>query len=142
MTDKDIIKALECCASVDDGCLTDCPLYDGDDSCFSTLLKPILDLINRQQAEIEKLQDRYNRLCKHTEKIEFELGEKELDNSWFNNPNTHLIAPVTRKIKAEAIKEFAERLKGKICDSFGFVRHGKGDIDIDNLVKEMVGDTE
>ena len=56
MTDNEIIKALECCASVDDGCLTDCPLYDGDDSCFSTLLKPILDLINRQQAEIERLQ--------------------------------------------------------------------------------------
>ena len=55
MTDNEIIKALECCASVDDGCLTDCPLYDGDDSCFSTLLKPTLDLINRQKAEIERL---------------------------------------------------------------------------------------
>ena len=54
-TDSEIVKALECCASVDNGCSTDCPLYGGDDSCFSTLLKPTLDLINRQKAEIERL---------------------------------------------------------------------------------------
>ena len=62
LTDKDIIKALECCASVDDGCLTDCPLYDGDDSCFSTLLKPILDIINRLQAENESLEKKIQHL--------------------------------------------------------------------------------
>lgn len=44
----------------------------------------------------------------------------------------------TDLIVEKSIKAFVERLKGEICDSFGFVKHGKGDIDIDKLVKEFL----
>lgn len=58
MTDNEIIKALECCSSDDANC-DDCPANKyctNDDFC---LTGAILDLIKRQQAEIERLK-RYN----------------------------------------------------------------------------------
>ena len=58
MTDNDIIKALECCIS-DENC-ENCPLYHKkiENACTLTVVefyKEILDLINRQKAEIERL---------------------------------------------------------------------------------------
>ncbi len=54
MTDKEIIKALETCILGDcQGC------FYGDTNqrgCTDDLMKNALDLINRQQAEIERLQ--------------------------------------------------------------------------------------
>ena len=54
MTDREIIKALECCLK-HYGCM-DCPVR-GKDGCMSILYKNSLDIITRQQAEIEKLKD-------------------------------------------------------------------------------------
>ncbi len=105
MTDNEIIKALETCCG-DNGCFG-CP-YTKDYSCrlLRNPIKDALDLINRQKAEIERL----------------------------NYENLQTIASI-KHLKAEAIKEFAERLKketkGLIGANF-----------IDNLVKEMVGDGE
>ena len=86
-----------------------------------------IDLINRLQAENDGL---YESLDYRAEKIR-EL-EDELKTS-----------------KAEAIKEFAERLKAETIDvdvSYGYGREHYTEavavIVIDNLVKEMVGDTE
>jgi hypothetical protein len=50
MTENEIIKALECC-NYNDDCPTDCPLYKNED-CLIALIKPTLDLINCQKAEI------------------------------------------------------------------------------------------
>lgn len=57
MTDNEIIKALECC-TFKGGCL-DCPLYvpEQTGSCVKRVFINALDLINRQKAEIEKLQE-------------------------------------------------------------------------------------
>lgn len=57
MTDNDIIKALEICigfVSGGEAMCNNCPLHDCD-NCSSEKLKQALNLINRQQAEIEKL---------------------------------------------------------------------------------------
>ena len=55
MTDKEIIQALECCGNMEDGCLH-CPLCDVTvPECGMRLCRESLALINRQQAEIEKL---------------------------------------------------------------------------------------
>jgi 2-hydroxy-3-keto-5-methylthiopentenyl-1-phosphate phosphatase len=113
MTDNEIIKALECC-SHSQHC-SQCPYFHNDEECIK-LEKYALDLINRQQAEIERetsLRQQWQEKCK-----EF-LAEKQY-------------------IKAEAIKEFAERLKANrtklLFSSTGFNKQ------IDNLVKEMVGE--
>lgn len=58
MTDNDIIKALGCCGS-ETTIMTcgDCPLLDvGKPDCHFLNAKKALDLVNRQKAEIERLQ--------------------------------------------------------------------------------------
>lgn len=86
------------------------------------LLLIALDLINRQQAEVERLQ----------KKVE-ELSEVLSDT----------IRIRYSEAKSEAIKEFAERLKEK-QKQINITYNLDYDVvfvsEIDNLVKEMVGD--
>ena len=128
MTDNEIIKALECCAynSVCDGC----PLREFCKTAKpSEFYKLIIDLINRQKAEIERL-----------------VGViDKTDAAYFQKVDE------VKRAKAEAIKEFAERLKGKAetetydeLNPSGKMFHYEYryvDIeDIDTVYKEMVGD--
>ena len=59
MTDNDIIKALECCGIKSDciGCYFN--THEAEDICAREIVKKAFDLINRQQAEIERLK-KYN----------------------------------------------------------------------------------
>lgn len=128
MTDKEIIKALECCCEAElkvDCQKLKCPFFDNEIyNCMNVddenaMYRYSLDLINRQQAEIERLTAR-----------NFELAEKG-----------EKVVIAFKNAKAEAIKEFAERLKKR-----GFAdKHYEHEsivyvADIDNLVKEMVGE--
>lgn len=116
MTDNEIIKALECCG-VDTSC-EGCPYHDVS-LCQDNLCKDALSLINRQKAEIERLQG----LLVEWKKAGYKYADS-IEN-----------------IKAEAIKEFAERLKREAVThkNFGELVYVE---DIDNLVKEMVGERE
>lgn len=119
MTDNEIIKALECCKRDDCDC---CPNDFGN--CYSNLAGYSLDLINRQQAEIERLEKDSKRL----KKVQMQLDDA---------------MKMYSTIKAEAVKEFAERLKERKYQSSDW-SHGEHpfvveESDIDNLVEEMVG---
>ena len=112
MTDEQIIKALECCG-VNRDC-AGCPKEKEPYGCYFVLCGGALDLINRQKAEIERLQKQL---------------KKGID----------LRDSVFKIVKAEAIKEFAERVKDKIpkrCKMDG-IDTVNVYIYIDNLVKEM-----
>lgn len=98
MTDKEIIKALTIHIKGKYSC-NGCPYISYND-CSNKILTDSLNLINRQQAEIEKA-------------------------------------------RAEAIKEFADRLKEKFLtafDSYAYVTYGDVVIAIENIVKE-IGET-
>lgn len=58
MNDNDIIKALECCVgkSLKRYLCMKCPLRDRDCYGGELLMPAVLELINRQKAEIERLQ--------------------------------------------------------------------------------------
>ena len=57
MTDTEIIKALECCSEPAGKCCCEvCPLHHREDSCTTALIKKAVELVNRQKAEIERLQ--------------------------------------------------------------------------------------
>ncbi len=57
MTDNEIIKALECCTKHKHLCFgVLCPCFDECQGDTSFLGKLVLDLLNRQKAEIERLQ--------------------------------------------------------------------------------------
>lgn len=61
MIDKEIIKALECCQTQYAKNCKDCPYekykkpYISTTTCSSQMRADLLDLINRQMAEIERL---------------------------------------------------------------------------------------
>lgn len=141
LTDNEREKFLERCVN-DDHC-GDCPLEYLSDECMeyrSNLLSLALDLINRKQA-VNKLQAK--QIVKL--KIKVEQQKVEIERLWEVLENRGEICKscdekYTEKIKrakTEAIKEFAERLK-KIAIEKGSVPIVF--VDIDNLVKEMVGD--
>lgn len=111
MTDKEIIKALECCHKGRAEC-EECPLWHtsgANADCVDRLTGSALNLINRQKEEIERLKD---------------IAElsilSELIYIWEN----------------ETIKEFVEKAE-KIVE---LVNRADGGYDIDELVKEMVGE--
>ena len=116
MTDNEIKKALECCSKDNIDC-EQCPangLCDSDDYCFTGA---ILDLINRQKEEIERL------------KYLLDYEEKKYD----------LCA---KRFFKEGVKEFAERLKSEIDIRPTYSREQNKYVFflIDNLLKEMVGE--
>lgn len=148
LTDSEIVKALECCSEPAGKCCCEvCPLHYREDSCTTALIKMTVELVNRQNAEIERLQ-------KAIKVQDIMIGNQDL------------------KIKGainEAIKEFAEKVKPILREMFNLMiddDEGKCIIEdckkhsslpcmneycikenliawetkIDNLVKEMVGD--
>ena len=145
MTDEQIIKALECCA--DDSvirckeCLYGVSIF----SCRQMQLKKdSLDLINRQKAEIEILKKNPHRFVLTDDESFESLVEKvkKLNPLVMSPDNVSIVCIDADKIKAEAIKEFAERLKVK---SYPFpcaigVENAVTIRAINDLVKEMAGE--
>lgn len=87
MTYKEIIKALECCTTKGAKC-SDCPAFKKvDRSDCKKYFMDAIDLIKRQQAEIERL-------------------TKETMN----------MAATIETCQSEAIKEFAESLNDRIIN--------------------------
>lgn len=94
MTDKEIIKALECCieAELTEDCKKlKCPFFDNEIyNCMNVgdenaMYRYSLDLINRQQAEIERLNKEVDQL---SQCVLYHEGQI-----------------------VDAVKEFADRLK-------------------------------
>ena len=115
-TDEEIIKALECC-STDRGDCDKCALQKEckNTPFYTAAAKVALDLINRQKAEIERLKG------------------SVITNNIMESQR------IKREAKAEAYKEFAERLNymrrsiARLPD-FVFIS------DIAKLLEEMVGE--
>lgn len=136
LTDNEIVKALECCIGDTDGkdCFG-CPLYEIDD-CQAHLNLAALDLINRLQAEkqnleieLQAMRGAANSYKAEIKKLRYNL-EAVLDE---------------RADHSEAYKEFAERLKEKSKQGKGYlgnVYHSVDVAEIDNLLKELVGDNQ
>lgn len=122
MTDEEIVKGL-----------TKLSLYTGFQEKYIQVLSAALDLINRQKAEIERLESasnekffQWNILAEKTKQHYADLYNEAKDI-----------------LKAEAVKEFAERLKEKsfkTIRNYGLTKDVVEVSTINNLVKEMVGD--
>ena len=138
MTDKDkeIVRTLKNHIEAED-----CVTCESFGKCNEFLLtKDTLDLINRQKAEIERLK-RENEILSVNADTAFQDGLNEARDLYATE--------VENEIKAEAVREFADKLKENITDchtvSDGeYIGYDRTDIThcIDNLVKEMVVDAE
>lgn len=121
MTDEQIIKALECCIDTSPLTCKSCPLFNATNSrmvCSKIATNLAFDLINRQKAEIDRL-------------------EKMLDSSVSGERNAVDNIPYER---AEAITAYHEEVK-KRCVEGGiypaFVKR-----QMEDVKREMVGDKE
>ena len=132
MTDEQIIKALECCATDDGDNCSQCPYGNivyksGNGGCVNRCRKDALDLIDRQKIENEGLQERISYL-----EESIDCSRKEYNN----------LLQKSQQAKSEVIKEFAERLKRtsiglEIGDDKKFKMTIVSTVAIDNLIKEM-----
>lgn len=147
MADKDITQVLQYIVENGSGACDKCPVFPcgkikdyEDNQCGRFIAENALDLISRQKAENERL-NKANSLCVT---ISFDRDElQEIADKCVKNIEIDI-----NLAKADAIKDFAERLKNKIkteCNPYGkptfdydtsisIMRY------IDNLVKEMVGE--
>lgn len=124
MTDNEIVETLKLCTT-QDGSIScyDCPCWNDDEQeCEGIDYTATLDLINRQKTEIERLRKEANLVS-----ILFQDLQERMND-----------------IKAEAYKEFAEKLENEInCRTTLSREQDKNVIHImHNLLKEMVGEEE
>lgn len=122
MTDKQIVKALECCKArngLNNQC-DKCPFHSL--YCMDKLIVDTLDLINHQREEIENKDDLIHRqsdvISEQKEKIE--------------------------RIYVEAVKEFADLSIKRICENVTPIPQQKYLVnmciqEIENTQKEVVG---
>lgn len=127
MTDNEIIMALELCATLDSSNCKKCPCQEICNECDGTYNKAVLDLINRQKAEIERLKNE-----------NFGLGTER--DAAMECMDTAVI-----EAKSEAYKEFAGKHREMIMafredDDQISLKVCEYDANTDNLLKEMVGD--
>lgn len=159
-SDEEIVKALERCQYRE--CQECIRLYTGrpiEDDCRLDLIYDSLALINRKNAEIEKLQEvnadlnESLRLAAEANKdLNAEVEEwKARANDWQNQYlklieemeiyQEHIDQDIiyAKAIKAEAIKEFVVRLKTNMCHGYPYLEIEEDLFrrDVDNLVAEM-----
>lgn len=172
-TDDDVIKALECCRDFGDCSL--CPYeeatFNDELDCTERMHTDALALINRQKAEIESLNavhaDAIESLrlaaeankdmsveldamrgAANSYKMHYEEAERKYQIAVAEREaNVEGFIETLKTIKAEAIKEFAERVKANMSNIARMEYGGNiyfcvGYDLIDTLVKEMTEETK
>ena len=163
LTDEQVIKVVDICLSIDEDC-ADCPLSKCGD-CDRIARECFHDLINRKNRAIEYLQLCYekseetcSKIMEHNAELLTEIERLQKENKTirycyqqaksYNNSLAESCEKNCKKFnmitRAEARKEYAEKLKKKAtyyrCRDG--IKYAVSISDIDNLLKEMDGDTE
>lgn len=134
-TDEEVIKALGCCVEGMSEACRKCvfglnPPYP---VCKTMVEKHALDLINRQKAEIATKNAEINAysIAKKFDAEYFNADIKKLEkeNAELRVENHILATEYAERVRAEAIKEFAERAKRRLPVISPSV--------FDNIAKEM-----
>ena len=135
MTDNEIIKALVKCGENHIlGKMSKCNdcYFRNSVSCITELIYNSLDLINRQKAEIERLEEAYKQVSWERDIFVEDMNEE------IKKDCSYLMLDI-KTIKAKAVEELAERLKAKYrC--YDLITPLAAIIEVDNTKIEMVGD--
>lgn len=128
-TDEEIIKALECCLCDNSECLQ-CQNKEVCKIECDELATKTLDLITRKILETERLKAEIGRLQKEVNLVSIQFQDLQEE---------------TDEIKVKAYREFADMVKKNIKEVWNYDNGTCSCIlvltkDIDNLLKEMVGE--
>jgi hypothetical protein len=111
MNDNDIIKALGCCIHEPMLNCRNCPYESSCNMGRSDMQRDVLALVNRQKAEIDRLNHIRAELSKEIDKLRDMVAQNE-----------GVLPRYEQLIKAEANKEFAEKIS-KIFERFSHVHN-------------------
>jgi hypothetical protein len=150
MTDNDFSKALEQCQK-NDNCIG-CPLehLDYASECVIEIFKYCSEAIKRKDEQIEGLTTNNDLLTKEVCFLKIACDRKE-EEFFLIREVLKKLEEKLEKAKAEAVKEFAERFENELTkiEEFyieeeyeNFISANKVIALLDNLVKEMVGETD
>lgn len=108
-TDKEIIKAYEHCY-VNDGTCKSCCLSDEDKPCVSH--EDVLDLINRQKAEIERLTEENGYIKAHADQFlaDYQKAQKQMDELKEERENMQAVIFALEAEKRQAVKDTAKEI--------------------------------
>ncbi len=122
-TDEEIIRNYEWCIGCTSDRCRECTM-DEEGFCEEELQDLVLDLINRQKAEIERLKsmnqaklDCIHDLQSENEELTYEVDSLKKQMEWLTGYNQNLMSANTALseeifiAKAEAYKEFANKVK-------------------------------
>lgn len=111
MKTDDVLKALKKCRGL--GCIN-CPYFTaGTAKCVDDLMEDAADIINRQKAEIDRQEATILSLKKNgTITYQLNLDEEKMER--IKNECLMRIDYNVKEIRADAIKTFAEKMKGII----------------------------
>ena len=140
MTDAEIIKALECCSQ--HKCDCECPKYYDTtdvDICRTHLIRSSLDFINRLQADKEALIAGQETLQKALAEKNAEIEELK---TVFDYDFSKFESEYDSKIKAEAIKEYKNKVENDIVSLLGKSNCTDFLESLDYRYKEMVGEQD
>lgn len=156
MTDDDVIKALECCTSDKRCSEIECPFRSACKDDTLALEKYALDLINRQKAEIERSHTAFENSQTATKmwhreaelnageiiKLQAEVERLTTENLILSQKRINMFErlDIVNNARAEAIKEFAKRLKELIPHFNGETSLYCFERAIDHALEEMVGE--
>ncbi len=137
MTPDRIKKALGHCEF--DNC-SGCPLA-GIGECYNIAVKEALNYINKLESEVESITEKFNcqqQVYADLSKI-IKNQKTEIDGLKSRNINNcrHWQKKYS-SLRAEAVKDFARKLKCGVPQETGVIRCK----DVDNLVNEMVGEKQ
>ena len=143
MTDNEIIKALECCANGDTDECQNCPYVEKYPYCDGPMERDVLDLINRLQAENERLKEKGIVVLLKPENAQFE----NLEHFETRQISKEMLPAIVRRVKAEAYKECIQKIKIKskkehlVCSGASLRTDYTITVkDLKNLLKELVGE--
>lgn len=145
MTDEQIIKALECHADENNSC--NICTYNSE-GCSLKLCRDTLDLINRQQEELEYLRGEREVILEDMQVRNNQVIEQQAEIERLNNNLSAMATTLSnsaRQTRADAIKEYKEKLREHAyLDSgiTGFQEMVVDLSDIENIADEMVGEQE
>jgi rRNA-processing protein FCF1 len=170
MTDIDIVKALECCNKpVGKNSCEDCPFHHSQGRCTENMLTNALDLINRQQFQldnyshnvrnmskdflvqqkiIQEQQAEINRQKAEIEKLQLSRKQKLKEIERLKKENDEMFDSYTQAVflqtkrTTEAIKKLVDVLKTKKLYSVERHEYIVPVAVIDWTEKEMVGEQE
>ena len=140
LTDNEIITALKVCCT--ERICRKCVYFGKKEFCIADNTTTVLDLINRLQAENERLHKSYlrNQEIFAKQSLENERLKVEID-FYKHSPMVTLFEQWKKETESEARKEFAERLTTNINSlySCGYKKLPFPVItaEVDNLLKEM-----